>query len=445
MSDFELIYRPYRVFTQGDGKKKKKFIKVKGKKKKYKEPFFARIKRPNNILSNNSLSKAFQGYFNNVKGDIAQVQIANTYNYIKKEIDTVAKKIEEKGEEILKNEKKLKDIVEDIDLKSTHLNDVYDDMRSGQFDIGNIKDESKLRKELNKLKEKYKTLEYEKRELNREAADYWHKFEILSTDYEKIQKKFENVTDTQVNYANNKYGKKKAGLSFNTDTYEISMTKEPDVDVQHDMENISEHLSESKSENINEKTEEDNDSIELIKRQIHKVEGEGEEKGKNGLYNTEIDKYMSPISNKINYYGCVSFDEVKSLLDKIKTDKFCFIFNIATTTDTYQKQHHWCAVNCDGYSVEFYDPLGHLPEKSLIKILESYCEKKYETYLKLKTNNLKPDQVNSSNCGWYCMRFLIARNLWNVPFDRITGFRGESQHEDNIQCMKDNYEMFGYI
>jgi hypothetical protein len=687
MSDLEVIFRPYRVFEIGDGKKRKKkrFVKVKGKKFLYKEPIYAKINRKRTLFSNNNLEKAFQGYFNNIKGDIAQIQVANTYNFLKDELDKTSKKLNSQIDEIKKNETILKNDMTVLKEKGLNKNDIevinesvnsvnsvnreissesdpsepIKENKETQIDENNIIKENKetqidendndnpnFRVKLFRYLEKSGDVDLIKNiqgstDLQKFIINYAKtkkKNEVLKNDLEQLRKskefledKYQNITDHQVYLADKRsksdtkgkkgipvsrilpnifpeglletlnkqyntemskklqksalwgkleFGKKKItdpkeletipliaedekGKSkevvkifrqinkrmndeksksddFDYDSSQSSSlgiiekknkrvtTKQPDNDEESSdtiefkkvmAKNAKQKRDFTKSVIMNNTEfydEDDKDYIETIskinldnqsmdtlaqkilpelgnvkpKNELHAIKTIVEimnkpedtnikdlpfpkkEKGvdyresipsfdmtleskntsqgageyyKNGLYNYQIDNFLRPVRDVINYYGCVPFDEISKLLKLINTNKFCFVFNTASINDGPNVQHHWCAINCDGYSLEIYDPLGNPPKKELTDMLHKYVANHYDTYLKFKTNANKVDQGGSKNCGWYCMRFLIARNLWDVPFDRITGFRGIASHEKNIDCMKENYKMFGFI
>jgi len=53
--------------------------------------------------------------------------------------------------------------------------------------------------------------------------------------------------------------------------------------------------------------------------------------------------------------------------------------------------------------------------------------------------------MNTSNCGWFCIRFLLLR-LNNISFKDATPFKKNiKDNEDNIEDLKEHYEEFGFI
>lgn len=176
-----------------------------------------------------------------------------------------------------------------------------------------------------------------------------------------------------------------------------------------------------------------------------KAKGAGKWDGKRwgGLYNTEIDLILRPIAHVINYYGTICLDEIPNLLKTIHTNKFSFIYNTAKTTDGEDKQHHWIAVFSDGNSIEVYDALGDPIKKFVKECFKIFLENR-DFYLPFKFSNVK-NQGFSANCGFFAIKFLVARGVWKVPFDKITGFKSTNKNEENIENLKENYKNFGFI
>ena len=172
-----------------------------------------------------------------------------------------------------------------------------------------------------------------------------------------------------------------------------------------------------------------------------------------GLYNDQIDKIMSRF--RPSFLGCIMRDQIKTLMPEVKPhSRISFIIN----TDPYTKEgSHWQAIYIDARdgpessnSIEFYDSFGRSIEpevlhglKLLIKML------KPSTVLKLKENKVIMQSDNSSNCGWFCVRFLIDRYR-NQSFASATGFDDKfkisevTKNEKEIKKMKE-MPKFDYI
>ena len=123
----------------------------------------------------------------------------------------------------------------------------------------------------------------------------------------------------------------------------------------------------------------------------------------------------------------------------------------------YKPGLHWCAIYVDARngpessnSLEYYDSFARpMPAdiredcKLLLKCLKPH------TILKLKENQVVHQKDSSSNCGWFCMRFLIDR-FRNRSFSESTGFDDRvklnhaRQDEAEIEKMK-QMKPFSYI
>jgi hypothetical protein len=155
-----------------------------------------------------------------------------------------------------------------------------------------------------------------------------------------------------------------------------------------------------------------------------------------GLWNDEIDKIMEE-ENVDNYMGSFGIEDLPYIFKKIPSyKKFSFILN--TGTD------HWVAVNCDGYSLEFYDPLCEWkPSPQFYKDMQKALDD-VPYMLKYKINNVKQQSDTTANCGYFCMRFLMERND-DISFKDATDYpKSIHENEKDIKNMKKNIG-FGFI
>ena len=172
----------------------------------------------------------------------------------------------------------------------------------------------------------------------------------------------------------------------------------------------------------------------------------------NGLYDDQIDEVMDKFKD---YRGSIIRDQIKSLLPDIKPQsRVAFIIN----TDPQDKPGvHWNSIYIDARngpessnSIEWYDSFGRpMPAdiredcKLILKILRP------ETILKLKENSVVQQSDNSSNCGFFCIRFLIDR-FRGKSFAESTGFDERqkinmiNKNETEIEKMK-HTKPFSYI
>ncbi len=169
-----------------------------------------------------------------------------------------------------------------------------------------------------------------------------------------------------------------------------------------------------------------------------------------GLYNDEINKVMS---NFPSFLGCIMRNEIKTILPYVKPQSMLsFIIN----TDNNDKPgNHWCAVYIDSspkgsHSVEWYDSFARpMPEdiKQDVKLILKCL--KPSTILKLKENAVLHQKDDSSNCGYFCIKFLIDRYR-NKTFAEATGYDDRAKIDDShfrekqIENLKDE-KPFSYI
>eukprot|EP00732_Lithocolla_globosa_P000482 Lithocolla_globosa_v1_NODE_146_length_5712_cov_12.381121.p2 type:complete len:418 gc:universal NODE_146_length_5712_cov_12.381121:363-1616(+) len=126
-----------------------------------------------------------------------------------------------------------------------------------------------------------------------------------------------------------------------------------------------------------------------------------------GLWNYEIDKLMKQHRND-GYKGTFSLDQVKHI--KLPGSA---ILNLSKSNEIGS---HWIALLVSSKSVEIFDSFGDEPPTSLIKDLK-LAKKEYQ----LKINRVKHQRANTSNCGYFAMKFLKDRYTGKT-FKEATGF-----------------------
>jgi len=197
-----------------------------------------------------------------------------------------------------------------------------------------------------------------------------------------------------------------------------------------------------------------NDAYDLLKgRKRFKKSGTGRTNTNNGgLYDDQIDKIMSKFKD---FKGCIMRDEIKKLLPEITPQsRLAFIIN---TQASDKPGMHWDAVYIDARnssdssnSLEWFDSFGRpMPPdiledcKLILKVL------KPETILKVKENHVIHQSDDSSNCGWFCCKFLIDR-FRGKSFSDATGFDDKikinhiNKDENEIERLK-KVPPFNYI
>lgn len=181
--------------------------------------------------------------------------------------------------------------------------------------------------------------------------------------------------------------------------------------------------------------------------------GEGYKKLK-GLSNIKINKIMNKINKNDFFIGVYSIDNLP--YDKLK-NRCGFIFN---NKKQNEKGEHWIAFYIDvekDKSIELYDSFGRkyqeYDEYNILNDYIKYLSKKYnykkKNFIKFKENLIKNQNVNTDNCGYFCINFLLNR-FNNVKFSKITGFDDiinnidiTYKKENEIENLK--FKIFNYI
>jgi hypothetical protein len=149
-----------------------------------------------------------------------------------------------------------------------------------------------------------------------------------------------------------------------------------------------------------------------------------------GLYNDEIET----ITDKLGFdVPVIASDQIDKVVDMVspKTKEFGFIINVVPSTSDGSgkdghRSGHWRSVyinNGDDLpSIEFYDPLGDAPEKSLLEGMKRIADKIDSDKLMLFKDNIVKHQSNDTNtCGHFAIKFLEDR-FNGVPWTEATDF-----------------------
>lgn len=159
-----------------------------------------------------------------------------------------------------------------------------------------------------------------------------------------------------------------------------------------------------------------------------------------GLTTQEIDKMMEPFGDA--YLGTFPSDFLKFIkIDKLPK-KFGFVMNL---DNSKKKGSHWVSVFIDledDLSIEYYDSFSREPSNMFLKQLKKLIDKlDVNVYLKMKINRIVEQNVKTSNCGWFAMKFLSSRFI-GKPFREVTKYDDSVKGEENIDKLKTK---FGYI
>lgn len=184
-----------------------------------------------------------------------------------------------------------------------------------------------------------------------------------------------------------------------------------------------------KSTKKNKKEEDDEEEIE----EEESSSGDGK-KGSNGLYDTEINKIMEPYK-KDGYIGTFARDDFSKIIPTIKKNQKNASFILNTDVSSGPGMH-WQAVNITPKAVEFYDSFGREPTPDVEKNLGYVAKRMFpKKILPIIVNKVKVQDDRSSNCGHFCMKFLIDRYK-ELPFVANAPKTRTRDAEKNIKKFK---------
>ena len=159
-----------------------------------------------------------------------------------------------------------------------------------------------------------------------------------------------------------------------------------------------------------------------------------------GLTHEEVSEIMKNFK-KAFYVGTFALDEAINFLKNTKLKKFSMIINNLTTNELKKFSGHFVALNVDynqGF-IEYYDPFGDLPPKSLMLAIYILSRNVFgDEKAEIKISRIKQQSVASDNCGFFCIHFLKDRSD-NIPFRVTTGFKNIENNEKNINKFKKNF------
>lgn len=337
--------------------------------------------------------------------------------------------------------RKKDDIINFLEEARKSKRDEFSDYIEKNIDVEKLK-QPKLRREITKsqkeIQEENKpfdsTVEAKEIKNTEEKNKYIEKIKKLKPDY---------VIDKNLSYADTKVLYRKLKNGENPDE-----KKEKYVPSQDEIDTYVDGI----LDNTNKYTED-----ELRKMDYEKLlnlfitetgynDGSGKKKmDDRGLSNFQIDKIMEPHKE---YLGTISHDEIKSkILPLIKEkSKGCFVIN----TDPASKSgQHWQCIYFDATpngdkEIDFYDSYADPIDPKLMKDIKLISDKlNSSSYLKFKENKIKEQSINSSNCGFFCISFLLDR-LRGKKFKDITHFSDVINGEAKINRFKEQHG-FGYL
>lgn len=486
----DYIYRPPRVFTEGAGKKKKKFIKLKGKKHPIKTKMGknslvnvivnnfenkSKRRRPNN---KNKLGKDPRIYpLNTISGfsGMATVQSASNdfLNKLRaKELQDVKDKLEKAKKQLLLEGPKpaVVNRVENLEDKKESLEEQL--AKANEKFIAAHQDIKRLTAENNKKNDEIAKKEADRKEAERVIKEKEEAAlkKAIEQDRELKESKLKNVQTKQnevrkdlaaVMNLDRKYAVGKTGQPYSIanileaakkhstdgrnkflDNFRMKGT-EPTVE---DIEETIKKLDKEKGgvatpmrSNENQKKEE----VGTPKKLDYEQAADGKKPGDDSLYDYQIEEIMKPFPQ---FKGVYASDEITKLIPKIKKNEdFGFIMNLDKRS---QPGSHWVAAWVspkNDKTIEYFDSYADEPDGSfgpqIKKVIDHLAP---ETYLKYKINRIKKQAESSSECGYFAMQFLMDR-MEGKPFKDASGFSDVRAGQKGIKKFKSELKSFSFI
>lgn len=184
------------------------------------------------------------------------------------------------------------------------------------------------------------------------------------------------------------------------------------------------------------------DSLEEVEEQKNKaILGEGKVNGEGGLYNYEIEKMMKKYPK---FKGVFAINQLHSIPVNKKDSEFSFIMN----TQPSPKSGHWIGVLVKEDRIEYYDSFADQPKITFLKNIKRILKKwKPNNLYQFKVNSVKSQKVDSTNCGYFAMKFLVDR-YDGKSFKESTRFKAiedSMKGEKEIEKFKKTIKAFGYV
>ena len=290
-----------------------------------------------------------------------------------------------------------------------------------------IEQKNNIEIKVNELEKREKILQEENKKLENKYNLFEDAYSILEKDKNIIQRDKEELEIKQQNL--NKELKRAQILNNNRDLESIKKYYKNRPEYQDEILPI---ILDEQKKKLN------NRNIKDVLNKIWNITGEGKYKS-DGLWNYQIDKIMKPFKYYLKAIPESYLEEMIDYIYKNNIIKGSFILNI---------NKHWVSIYWDlrdEFVVEYYDPFGDEPKKNIIKAFKDLVLKfNIDVFVKFKINKVQQQDVNSSNCGWFAMYFLIMRYN-GYEFKYITKFSNVKQEEKNIEDLKLKYDKFGFI
>lgn len=187
---------------------------------------------------------------------------------------------------------------------------------------------------------------------------------------------------------------------------------------------------------------EDQARFEEQSKKTHKVLEDNEDLDGSGNINDDDSLYETQIQDILKKHECIECpvianDEIHTIkMNPTKQPTF-FIMNLSDR-DSKEGGTHWTAVWIDKYDCIYFDSFGREPEPETVEGLKKLCESSNDniTMRKLKYNKKLIQDIDSSDCGYFCINF-IERMCNGMSFKEATNFT-----EDDVQRLVDKTEKY---
>ena len=166
-----------------------------------------------------------------------------------------------------------------------------------------------------------------------------------------------------------------------------------------------------------------------LKQPVQTGKGEDPLISEEGLSTTQIDSLMKRYPH---FLGTIASNQLYDLIPLIKPrTEFGFVMNLDKSN---QPGSHWVSMYCDGKtSMEYFNSFADPPSNQFMRDLRTIAEQvNSDQYLDLKQNHVIEQSNNSTNCGFFAMKFLIDR-FHGKPFQDCTTYDEHLRGEKDIR------------
>lgn len=145
----------------------------------------------------------------------------------------------------------------------------------------------------------------------------------------------------------------------------------------------------------------------------------------------EINRIMIPIK-----YFCeaINYNNLEHIKKYFNEDQKIYSFIMLIIKPNKNYGHFTAAyIDFNNYSCEYYDWYGDQPPNNLFfnVMSEIFNDLDINRMMKYKINRVRHEKWDGSNCGWFCINFILMRT-WNHSFIDATKYKSIKTNEKNI-------------